>query len=137
MHNEMNKKSQIINSKIRAHLQNHFSNFDSMFLLEHAMKTTIKIFKKKPLEDSKPLHRNTFPWTYLLFFISFPNIYLLETNNCHLSSLSTAAIFICVRFLPWNSIETNLKNSFASQRQLPKGNTNVSQSKFLYLYLLS
>lgn len=38
----MNKKSQIINSKIRAHLQNHFSNFDSMFLLEHAMKTTIK-----------------------------------------------------------------------------------------------
>lgn len=38
----------------------YFSNFDSMFLLEHAKKTATKNIreKKKPLEDSKPLYRN-------------------------------------------------------------------------------
>lgn len=94
------KNLKFINSKIiTAHIQKHFSNFDSMFLLEYAMKTTTRILKKKPLEDSKPLHRTTFPWTYLLFFISFSNIYLMEAiNNCHLSSLSAAAIFIYVHF---------------------------------------
>lgn len=43
-----------------------------------------RALKKKPLEDSKPLHRNTFSWTFLLVFINFSNIsYLMETMNNH------------------------------------------------------